>query len=118
MALLSAAYLVDGAAQNGRVARNVSVAGESVGGLNRTELEVKVNELAADFPDTPVTINAEDLSIETTAGDLGYEIDVDATVDRALAQGHAGYSPAKAVRWLSKLFDSYELPVALTTDVD
>ncbi|MBL0205426.1 MAG: hypothetical protein IPQ14_14170 [Candidatus Microthrix sp.] len=118
MAVLSAGYLIDGALQNGKVVRNVSVAGEDVGGLNRPEMLAQVKRLAEGFPDTPVSITADDLYLNTTAGDLGYEIDVNTTVDRAFAQGHQGYSPAKAVLWLSNLFEEYRLPVALTTDQD
>ncbi|MBL0203115.1 MAG: peptidoglycan binding domain-containing protein [Candidatus Microthrix sp.] len=118
MAVLSAGYLIDGALQNGKVVRNVSVAGEDVGGLNRPEMLAQVKRLAEGFPDTPVSITADDLILNTTAGDLGYEIDVNTTVDRAFAQGHQGYSPAKAVLWLSNLFEEYRLPVALTTDQD
>ena len=116
MGALSAGYLIDGAMQNGKVIRNVSVAGEDVGGLNRSEMLAEVNRLADGFPETPVTIRADDLILTTTAGDLGYEIDVGATVDRAMAQGHEGYSPARAVLWLSNLFEEYQLPVVLNTD--
>ncbi|MEZ5380611.1 MAG: VanW family protein [Microthrixaceae bacterium] len=116
MGALSVGYLVDGALQNDRVVRNVTVAGEDVSGMNRSELQSKVQELAAGFPETPVVITADDLTLESTAGNLGYEIDVGATVDRALALGHEGYSPARAARWLGTLFDEYELPVVLNTD--
>lgn len=116
MGALSAGYLIDGALQNGKVIRNVAVAGEDVGGLNRSEMLAEVNQLADGFPDTPVTISADELTLTTTAGDMGYEINVGDTVDRAMAQGHEGYSPAKAVLWLSNLFEEYQLPVVLDTD--
>ena len=61
MGALSVGYLADGALQNDRVVRNVTVAGEDVSGMNRSELQSKVQELASGFPDTPVTITADAL---------------------------------------------------------
>lgn len=95
MAVLSAGYLIDGALQNGKVVRNVSVAGEDVGGLNRPEMLAQVKRLAEGFPDTPVSITADDLILNTTAGDLGYEIDVNTTVDR-VRSGSSGLQPGQS----------------------
>ncbi|HNH39248.1 MAG TPA: hypothetical protein PK912_12450, partial [Microthrixaceae bacterium] len=86
--VLVSAYAVDAAVlTSDSVARNVEVAGVSVGGLSRKQLGAAVDEMAAEFPATKVSIDAGDLHLESTAGDLGMSIDTDGTVARAWAVG-------------------------------
>ena len=94
--VLVSAYAVDAAVlTSDSVARNVEVAGVSVGGLSRKQLGAAVDEMAAEFPATKVSIDAGDLHLESTAGDLGMSIDTDGTVARAWAVGRDDPLPTR-----------------------
>lgn len=117
LSLVLGAWAVDvGAVNRDTVARNVSVAGEPVGGLTHDELTAAVEHMADEAPATEVTIDAGDVHVTTTAGDLGMSIDVDATVDRAWAVGRRDPLPARPVRWLRSIVSNRDLDAAVRLD--
>ena len=72
---------------------NVIVAHADVGALDESELRSAIEELEGDRRENEITLHraatriAPAASTEVTAEELGYEIDVDATMDRVLAHG-------------------------------
>ncbi len=112
---VSAAWALDGS-NSDRVARNVSLAGVDVSGMNRQELTEAVNEVAAELPGTRVRIDADDIEIETTVGDLGVTVDIDATVERALTIGEQDPGPLAPIRWAKRLFAERTIEPRLSID--
>jgi vancomycin resistance protein YoaR len=80
VATLAAGWAVDERVHSDKAMRNVSLNENAVGGLAEDDLEIAVEELAEDYPDTVVTIELPDRSIETTVGELGGSVNVDDTV--------------------------------------
>ncbi len=60
------------------------LAGAAIGGSRRTTSTRHVAELAESYLETPVEIESGDRTLETTVGDLGGEVDQEATVAAAL----------------------------------
>lgn len=75
----------------------VVVDGTAVGGLQGEELVAAVERLAARRAARPVVVRRGDATAETTAGEAGYGLDVDATVVRALRPGRQPF-PIAALR--------------------
>src|SRR5690349_501072 len=78
------AYALDARSHDGQVARNVSLAGHDISGMDRAQLTRVVHDLAARHPDTKVVVKAGGSGFETTAKTLGIQVDERATVDAAL----------------------------------
>jgi vancomycin resistance protein YoaR len=84
LATLLAGWAIDERVHDDQAMRNISLSERAVGGLAEDDLRVAVESLAEDYPSTVVTIELPDRSIETTVGDLGGSVDVDATVAEVL----------------------------------
>jgi len=118
VALVVGAWAVDSAASSGQVARNVTLAGEPVGGRDRDELEATVHELAADFATTGVRIDAGDDTYESTADELGLRVDENATVDAVLDMGHDGVAPLRPLAWAVSFARDRAAPIRYEVDRD
>ncbi len=116
IALISAVWAIDTRLAGDTVARNVTVAGVAVGGSTREELRATVERLAAEVPGTPLTINAAEIHRETTFGDAGMQVDVDATVDEVWDVGRSDPLPTPPLRWLGSFFSDRTQPVVLSVD--
>jgi vancomycin resistance protein YoaR len=102
-------WVVDTRVANGdKVPRNVTLAGDSIGGLSEPHLEGHVRDLSESYLETPVEIESGDRTLETTVGDLGAELDQGATVDAAL---DIDQDPGA---WLGRFTDDEVAPVILT----
>ena len=64
--------------------RNISLNEQAVGGLSEQHLRTEVERLAEEYPDTTVEIELPDRTLDTTVGELGGSVDVDATVEAVL----------------------------------
>lgn len=113
---LTLAWAADAWASTDRVARNVEVAGVPVGHLDADELDATLTEMAEQFPDTPVVIDAGEFEMTTTAGEVGLSLDVDTTAARVMALGRNDPLPTRPVRWLTALFGTRDVAAALDTD--
>lgn len=114
--LLTAAWAIDRAASDGQVMRNVQLAGTAVGGHDEDDLRATVEELATDLSDVEVVLDAEAFQIETTAGDIGLGVDVEGTVQAAMAAGRKDPGPWSPLRWVGSLFGKRRVPLRLTVD--
>lgn len=105
-----AAWAVD-TKDDGRVVRNVTLAGVDVGTMSEAELTDTVAGLAEDYQDTPVSLEVGDRTIEATVGELGAKVDQPATVAAALAVGRDGSVIAQPVAWAQSFLDGETAPV-------
>ena len=104
--LLLAAWGVDTRGHDGRVARNVSLAGHSVGGDSRDEVTAEVDRQADAARNEAVHIVTQTTSYDTTAEALGLSIEQPATVDAVMKADHGGNVVARPFRWMASLFST------------
>ena len=116
IAVLAAAWGVDAALHRDDVVRNVELAGQPVGGMSRAALRKQVEQVGARLPDTPVTIDAGDVTLDTTAGALGLSVDTDRTVDQVWEVGRSDPLPTRPVRWLGSFFAPRAAPAHVDVD--
>lgn len=114
--LLVVAWMVDSALAGEDVARNTELAGVPVGGMEEAELETIVENLAEELPDTEVLVDAGDLELESTAGDLGIGIDVKATSDAVIDAGTTAPLWQRPIAWAGSFFTPRAAPVELAVD--
>ncbi|MCP3936658.1 MAG: hypothetical protein GY708_14930 [Actinomycetia bacterium] len=98
--LIAGIWLGDGLSHGGEVARNVHIAGDTVGGLGPEDLDVRIQSIAARFDQTPIIIESSDGDIELDAGRLGVHVDVERTAQAAMDA--AGIR--NPVSWMGSLF--------------
>lgn len=75
--------------QRGRALPNTSVAGIDVGGLSADEIEERVAPVAEEREQDPVVFTFEDERFALVPAELGYGVDVEATVEAALSRGRS-----------------------------
>jgi len=93
-------WLVDTAANAGEVPRNITVGGDTVGGLGDEDLRERVDQVAARFGRTPIVVETANGTAELTADALGVAVDVDATIASVFDQGSEGSFITAPFRWL------------------
>ena len=119
MALLSAAWWALGPDRDAvSVAPNVSLAGIDVSNLDDAELDTRLEDIEEQFAQTPVAIATDSFTLETTAGDLGWSVDVERTKAAALALSRRDPGPLAPIRWAKSFLTDRTAPVALDTDRD
>lgn len=118
IALITTAWAADGWASNEKVARNVTLATTPVGRETKAELDASIQQLAEELPSTPVTIDAGEFSLTTTAGELGLGVDEQRTADRVMDIGRGEPLPVRPVRWLQSLFGGRDADVVLSVDAE
>ena len=118
LALLVTAWILDARAHDGEALRNVEVAGHRVGGLGGDALTTAVEEVAGRYAEATVMIVTPDGELEAAAADLGLALDVEGTVERALAAGRRDALPMRPLRWLRSLVGAREAGVVVDVDRD
>lgn len=116
VALPVIAWAIDDAVTGDRVMRNTELAGVSVGGLDRTELSAVVEDLAGELPGTEVQIDGGDIEFDSTAGDLGIRIDVEATTSAVEDVGTTTPLWQRPLEWVGSFFTPRAAPVELAVD--
>jgi hypothetical protein len=101
--------------QAGRALPNTSVAGHDVGGQTPEEIATTISPTVAAREADLVVLTFEEERFEIVPAEVGYRIDVDATVDAALGRGRSNPLSDVAVR-IGSLWRDHE--VALVEDVD
>jgi vancomycin resistance protein YoaR len=115
--VLFAVWGVAAALDGGGVARNVSLAGRDVSGMDRVALTAVVDEIAAGYATTPVELRVDGQTITTTAGDLGISVDRDETVAQALRLGQPEAPfPLGPFEWIGSLLADHEAHVIFDID--
>ena len=123
--LLAGGGLLLGArAARGGVLPNLELAGRSVSGLSEEELRELVREYAEERAAETVTVRRatlpeepdEQADLVSRASELGYELDVDATVEAVLQRGRQGNPVAALTDHVRATFS--EISVPAVEDVD
>jgi len=105
-------WVADAWANSGEVGRNVSVAGDTVGGLGDDDLREHIEAIAVRFAQTPILVLTPEDEIELGAGRLGVTVDVEATIANAKAAG----SMSNPITWFKSLTGRRGADVVLTWD--
>ena len=114
--LLVIAWAVD--SSSGGVGRNVQLAGVDIGGLSEDELTGRVDEVAADYDETPVELVVGDVVYETTAADIGLVVDEEATTESALEVGDSSFVLARPFAWALSLFSEKQAPLQFQVNAE
>ncbi|NLA36594.1 MAG: hypothetical protein GX868_13055 [Actinobacteria bacterium] len=115
LALLGA-WALWGTADEGDVASSVVLAGTDISGKPRDELASSVAELASSFAATPIAIDIDSATLDTTAGALGLSVDTERTTAAALRVGHDDPLAIGPIRWVKSWFSDRHVAVVLDVD--
>ncbi len=107
--------------QRDRVLPNTSVVGTEVGGMTEPELRDTLAPMVDEREGQPVVftldLDLNDATIELYPDEVGYHVDVDATVEAALGYGRQGL-PGDIRTRIRSLRRSVDLPLGRTSDPD
>ena len=102
--------------RHGGVQRNVTLAGERIGGLSRDQLTAVVDRVSARYAAAPVRVDAPGGGFETNSQALGVAVQSDPTVEAALAVGRTGSVVVRPWSWLASLARPRVAPVRVSVD--
>ncbi len=115
--LLGAAWGIDEWVHRDRVPRNLTIGDTAIGSMQRDELASIVERMAVDVAALPVAIEVPDLTITTTAAEVGIIIDHDATIAKALARRGSG-PLGRLSEWMGSFTETRNSPVVYTLDAE
>lgn len=113
---VTAAWAIDTAGDDATVARNVTAGGFDLDGMERAEVEAVATQLTSRVDDTEVVLSTGDDLLETTAGELGAEVDGAELADRALEARRGGVVLLRPFRWLAGIFTTTDLDLPYRVD--
>ena len=96
LGLLAYAIVVDLGANAGKVRHGVTVEGYDVSGETESDAFRDLEERAGEMESTPVVFDSGELVLEFVPSELGWDLKVDETTDRAMAVGRSG-GPFRAI---------------------
>ncbi|MDP9404836.1 MAG: VanW family protein [Actinomycetota bacterium] len=114
--LVVLAWVIDTNRHQGRVVRNVTLAGRDVSGLNRAELSREVARLAERYARSPVQVDAPGGGFVTTSADLRLSLKQNGTVQAALDVGRGGPAPRRLAAWVASLVRARRSPIRISVD--
>ena len=113
-----AAWAIDVGLNGGDVLRNVTVAGQDVGGLGADEVRQRVEAITEQTAGRTVRIRTPEVTYETTAEAIGLTVDTAATTEVALERGRTGFVALRPVRWASSFIRPLETGLRYELDVE
>lgn len=114
--LLAIGWGIDARLHDDSVMRNVEVAGVGVGGQSPTELEATLEEVGAADAAQAVRVTTPAGDLDTTAGELGLDLDTEATAQAAMDAGRDGFVLGRPFTWFGSLFTTHEVDPVYTVD--
>ncbi|HEX2258780.1 MAG TPA: VanW family protein [Actinomycetota bacterium] len=112
---LAAAYALDDP-EEGRVGRNVTVAGRPVGGMSEEQLAGVVQQVAARFADARVEVKAPGGGFTTDTRAMGVAVQVEPTVEAAMGFDRRGSALDRFGSWLRSFLGARPAPLRLSVD--
>ncbi len=114
--MVVAAWAVD-SRDEGQVARNVTLAGEPVGGLSSEELAAVVGRVAARYAEAPVLVEAPGGGFRSDSRSLGLAVQEGPTVDATMAVARSGTVVGRIRTWVGSFLSPRPAPVRVSMDV-
>ena len=108
-------WAVDEISHRGRVARNVEVAGETVGGLSSDALRARLGAMSNRIAGTRINVVTELGTATWSASQLGISLDTQTTYDAVMASRGSG-SFQRPIDWLSSLASNVKVPAAFSVN--
>lgn len=118
VAAIVALSFVDAGRHDGKVARNVTLAGADLGGIPEADARAEIDQLANRFSSIPVEVVVDDARISTNAGALGLQFRAESTLDELMAIGRSESGPTQTVEWIRRLFTPVNVPLAVDLDTE
>jgi vancomycin resistance protein YoaR len=112
----SLGLLLYGYAHSDRIYQGVTVAGIEVGGMTATEARSAIEHAYGNYLGEPVVLTFEGANYQVVPRDAGLDVDIDATVDQALAFGRSGSIWSRTQDWARAILRGNSLPAILTVD--
>ncbi|HJV08177.1 MAG TPA: VanW family protein [Acidimicrobiales bacterium] len=116
LGVVVALWAVDSAVSDGKVGRKVTLGGRSIAGMDAGELNAAVAELAAQYRDAAVIVDAPDGGFQATAPELGLSLVQDQTVTDAMDVGRTGNIAARIWGWARSFVAERPAPVRIDVD--
>lgn len=114
--IVALAWVVDTNRHEGRVLRNVTLAGRDVGGMNRATLSKEVGRLAERYAASIVHVDAPRGGFVASTAELQLSLEQNATVQAAIDVGRHGSTPARFVGWVGGVFRPRRSPIRISVD--
>ncbi len=115
MLVMAVAWAIDSRRHDG-VQRNVTLAGERIGGLSRVELRTVVDRTASRLAAAPVRVEAPGGGFDTDSRALGVAVQSTPTVEAAMEVGRSGSVVGRISSWLASLVRPRRAPVRISVD--
>lgn len=109
-------YLLDGASSDDTIARNVTVAGVKVGGLNAADATVAVREFEAELRSSPGVFHVADSTFELNPVEIGLQADVPSAITAAGTARKTGGPIARFVSWVVSFSKQENVPLDILFD--
>lgn len=114
--LVAAAWALDTNRSDGKVARNVTVAGKDVSGLDRAGLTDVLAGVAQAYASQPLQVTAPGGGFTIQPAEIGLAVDQAATVDAVLDVGRTGNPVTRITGWLASFAGDRKPAVRLAVD--
>ena len=115
---LLAAWAIDTSSANGKVPRNVTLAGRDISKLPEDELASTVADIAKSYDDTQVQVRTPGRTYKVAAAKLGLRLDTDTTIQAALDLDQGQSLVGRPVSWMESFLDKRKAPLRFTVDAD
>jgi vancomycin resistance protein YoaR len=111
LVVVTIAWAVDTSVKGGKVVRNVTIAGDPVGGLAEEDVPEVVARVAKEMRNRPVHVVTPTARYETTADAIGLALDEKATAEAVVDVGRSESFPLRPVRWLQSFLSPRDAPL-------
>jgi len=114
--LVATAWAVDSSRSETKVARNVSVAGRDVSGMDRSELAAVVAGLSRSYKGRPLQVDAPGGGFTIDPAEIALAVDEGATIEAALDAGRTGNPVSRITDWVTSFLRDRKPAVRLAVD--
>lgn len=102
VALVLASFALDRALQYDSVLRGVWVEDVALSGLGRSEAEQALAQLGDRLRSTPLSVRVDRELLRLDPAKVGFRLDLEGSLERALAAGRSGHLPSQLGWWLAR----------------